>query len=319
MFPKLQEWLKTNRGTIVKYAALIVVVLLAGLYVRDLLQKKERLHGELIGQKEAYQQLSEHAAKLEIQYKSQEELKAELEKNWSKEKDALQGRIKILSNATFLIREAARRNGTSDLTFDNGSMKYVLNEIRFNDGPPIGYVLIFDDGRVTSKIYNHIIDVKTAVSRDESSGRYSIVSKADYVLKSPSLSSLNDGVNWFNVPYPLKITGGTAIVDPTEPNQATKRFHLWAPVLNGGFNLGTDLKPSLGVSLMGYGYSVRDLDWKFLQLGADYSKENGEGLNFTPVLYRPFPSVLRNTYIGAGIGIDKRPIYNPFLSLSIGF
>lgn len=319
MFPKLLNTLKENKGSIVKYGVLSVILVLAGLYVRDLMQQKERLHSELIGQKQAYEQLSDHAAKLQIEYQSKEDMKAELEKNWAKEKDALQGRIKILSNATYLIRESARRSGTSDLVFDKDNVKYVLNEIRFNDGPPIGYVLIFDDGRVTSKIYNHIIDVKTAVSRDESSGRYSIVSKADFVLKSPNLSSMNGGTNWFNVRYPLKIVGGTAFVDPTEPNQAVKRFHLWAPVLNGGFNLGTDLKPVLGVSLMGYGFSARDLDWKFLQLGADYSKENGAGINFTPVLYRPFPGVLRNTYIGAGVGIDQRPIYNPYLSLSIGF
>lgn len=313
----MNQWVSENKGSILKYTVLAVILLLAGLYIRDLLGQKERLHSELIGQKQAYEQLSEHAAKLEIEYQSKEDMKVQLEKNWAAEKDALQGRIKILSNATFLIREAARKSDKSDVVFSNENMKFVMNEIRFENGPPVGYVLIFDDGRVTSKIYNHIIDVKTAVSRDESSGRYTIISKADFVLKSPHLSK--NGPNWLNVPYPLKITGGTAFVDPTEPNQAVKKFHLWAPVLNGGFDVGTDLKPSLGVSLMGYGYSVRDLDWKFLQIGADYSKLNGAGINFTPILYRPFPEVLRNTYIGAGIGFDQRVTYNPNLSLSIGF
>lgn len=317
MFPKLLEWLKQNKARVVLYSVLLVALLLAAQFIRDLLAEKDRLHTELVGQKQAYRQLSEHAAQLAVEYKSQADLLEEVEVTWRAEKHALEGRIKILSNATFLIREAARREGRSDLVYEGKSgLKYLFNEIRFNDGPPVGYVLIFDDGRVTSKLYNHIIDVKTAVSRDEASGRYSILSKADFVLKSPHLSTEK---NWLNVPYPLKIVGGTAHIDPTEPNQARKRFHLWSPVINGGFNLGADLKPAVGVSLMGYGYSPRDLDWKLLQLGVDYSRENGAGIHLIPALYRPFPNVLRNTYIGAGIGIDKRPIYNPFLSLSIGF
>lgn len=276
---------------------------------------QERLHQELIGKTVAYQQLSEHAAKLEIQFKSQEDLKAELEKNWKAEKDALQGRVKVLSNATYLIREAARKQNNSDLVFDGDKLKYVFNEIRFKDGPPIGYVLIWDDGKVISKIYNHQISVNTAISRDESTGYYNVLSKADFILKSPHLSQ--NGPNWLNVKYPLKIVGGTAVVDPTEPNAAEKGWHLWAPVLNGGMNIGLlDVKPALGVSLAGYGYSVRDLDWKFLQLGVDYTRQTGPGLHVIPVLYRPFPCFLRNTYLGIGVNL---PGYLPFASVSVGF
>lgn len=301
---------------LVEYRAVFVII---GLIICILLQKsqKDRLFEELIGQKEQYVQLSEHAAKLEIQYKSQEDLKAELEKSWKAEKEALQGRVKILSNATYLIREAARQTGSSDLSYSNGPVKYVMNEIKFNDGPPIGYVLIFDDGRVTSKIYNHVIDVKTAVSRNESTGRYSVVSKADYILKSPHLSMT--GKNWMNEPHPLKIVGGVAYIDPTEPNQVYKKFHLWSPVLNGGFSAGVDFKSTLGVSLMGYGFSRRDLDWKFIELGANYSKDAGIGFHLTPVLYRPLPNLFQNTYLGLGTLVDKSLTYNPFLSLSIGF
>lgn len=316
MLQKFVDWVKNNLPKAILYAIGIIAVLYAMQYVASLIGEKERLHTELIGQKEAYQQLSEHAAKLEIEYKTQEELKAELERNWKAEKDALQGRIKILSNATFLIREQARRENRSDLVYEGAEVKYLFNEIRFKDGPPVGYVLIFDDGRVTSKLYNHQISVNTAVSRDESTGRYDIVSKADYILKSPHLS-LN-GKNWMNEPYPLKITGGRALIDPTEPVQLEKRFHLWSPTLNGGFNVGSDLKAAVGVSLMGYGYSKRDLDWKFLQFGVDYSKQNEYGIHLIPAMYRPFPCYLKNTYLGAGIGLDNRG-YQPFLSLSVGF
>jgi hypothetical protein len=314
---ELAEWFKKNTGRILKYTILLTVLFLGFQAVRHLFNENERLHTELIGQKEAYVQLSDTAAKLAIEYKSQVDLKAEVEKSWKNEKEALQGRIKILSNATFLIREKARVTKTSDVVFSGQNMNYVMNEIRFKDGPPIGYVLIFDDGRVTSKMYNHTIDLKTAVSQDETTGRYNIVSKADFILKSPHLS--HNGKNWFNEPYTLKITSGNAFVDPTEKNLMDKHFILWAPVLSGGLNIGTDLKPALGMSLAGYGYSARDLDWKFLQIGMDYSKENGTGIYLTPVLYRPLPNYLRNTYIGVGVDIDKRIGYNPFMSLSVGF
>lgn len=316
MLQTFKDWARANIPKLILYTIGIIAVLYAMRMISDLIGEKDRLHTELIGQKEAYVQLSEHAAKLEIQYKSQEDLKAELEKNWKAEKEALQGRVKILSNATFLIREQARRENRSDLVYEGTDVKYLFNEIRFKDGPPVGYVLIFDDGRVTSKLYNHQISVNTAVSRDESSGRYDIISKADFILKSPHLSK--DTKNWMNEPFPLKITGGKALIDPTEPVQLEKRFHLWSPTLNGGFNVGSDLKAAVGVSLMGYGYSKRDLDWKFLQLGVDYSKTNEYGVHLIPVMYRPFPNYLKNTYLGAGVGLDDRG-YNPFLSLSVGF
>src|SRR5690349_1013604 len=102
------EWLKANIVKVVFYSVVLVGLVMAGLLIRDLLTEKERLNTELIGKTEAYKQLSEHAAKLEIKYKTQEELRAELEKNWANEKDELQGRVKILSNATYLIREQAR-------------------------------------------------------------------------------------------------------------------------------------------------------------------------------------------------------------------
>ena len=178
-----------NKLKIAFWSIVILVTLYFGSqavsYIKDIVGTNERLHIELVGQKEKYQQLSEFTAKLEIKYVGQEKLRKELERNFSAEKGALKGRIKILSNATFLIREKARKSGKSDLVYQGNRLKYIVNEIRYKDGPPVGYVLIFDNGKVVSKLYNHRFDVKTAVSRDEDSGRYSVVSKADYILMSP--------------------------------------------------------------------------------------------------------------------------------------
>lgn len=270
------------------------------------------LYKELIGQKTKYEQLSKHAASLEIKYMSQEELQSKLNKNFSDEKIALKGRIKLLSNATYLIREKARKSDRADLVYQGKKIKYVFNELRFNSGPPIGYVMIFDDGRVVSKIYNHEIDVNLAVSR-EASGHYHVVSKANFVLKSGHLK--HDGVNWFNKKYPLNIVGGSVDIDPVEVVTLPKRF-IWRTQLNGNINIGNGIIPGLGVSLAGYGRSKNDLDWKFLQPGLQY-KDSKLGVIVTPVLYRISDTWLPNTYIGPGINFDSKG-NNYFLQFSIG-
>lgn len=308
MFSKIIKFLKKNY--------LLIILILVALYAIDLYRSKDRLHEDLIGKTQEFEKLSEYAALLERKYIPQEELQKKLEEEFKAEKEALEGRIKILSNATFLIREKARVEKNSDISYQGSKMKYVVNELRFENGPAVGYVLIFDDGRVVSKIYNHEIDVKTAVARDEASGKYSIVSKANYILKSPSM---NKSGEWFNKPYPLKIVGGTAFIDPTEPIKRDKQFFLFSPNVNANLNFSAKgVAPGLGVSIMGYGESKRDLDWKFLQFGAQLDKNQDLGLTFNPVLYRPFGDFLSNTYIGPGISFDKNGS-NLFLGLQIGF
>lgn len=297
----------------------IIIVLLFKFLT--LASNNKRLHAELINKNEAYVQLSEHAAKLENKYIDQDTLKAKLESEWSDEKHALKGRIKVLSNATYLIRERARKEKRSDLIHEGKKLKYIFNEIRFKDGPPIGYVMIFDNGKVVSKIYNHVIDIKMAISRDEDKGNYSIVSKADFKLRSGHLK--HDGINWHNKPYPLKIVGGTAFIDPTEKAE-NSRFFLWSPRLSAGFNAGIDsdgtfTKPAVGVSLMGYGPSRRDLDFKFAHFGLGFGKSSEDlDIHLIPVLWRPFREVLPNTYIGIGAGIGSKG-QNYFLGLNFNF
>lgn len=292
-------------------------------YIKGLVGENVRLHTELIGTTQKYEQLSDHAAKLEIKYSDAKALEERLNKDFANEKDALQGRIKILSNATFLIREKARVSGTSDLVYQGTTLKYIVNEIRFADGPPVGYVLIFDDGRVVSKIYNHTIDVKTAVARDEDSGVYSIVSKADFILKSPSINMNGEKV-WTNIPYPLKIVGGSATVDPTEKNPLTRHLILWAPHINGGVSAGVStsggfLRPAVDFNVAGYGTTRNDLDWKFLHLGVDIDTDLQDlGLHITPFSYRFWPSVLTNTYVGPALGWTQSGM-NLQLNLNLSF
>ena len=288
-----------------------------GSWILKLQTENKELHTELIGKKEEYQQLSEYSAKLKVQYLDATALADKLKINFNKEADVLKGKIKILSNATFMIREAARRAGNSDISYQGAKVKYVVNELRYAGGPPIGYVLIFDDGRVVSKLYKHIIDVKTAISRDEKTGKYTIINKADYVLKTIPVTH-TDSDNWLNKPFALKIVGGEAFIDPVEPIKQSKFFHWWAPRINAEFSFyKNSLYPGIGISLLGYGYSARDLDFKFLQIGGQYTKDGSIIPTVSPIMWRPFPDFLANTYIGMGASYNDSQIM-PFISLQVG-
>lgn len=298
-----------NLAKLVFGLLVLASVLFAINYVRELRSQNARLHQDLLGKTTEFQKLSDHAAKLALKYKSQADLEARLSADFAKERGALEGRIKVLSDATFLIKEVARTTQNPDATFDGAG---VLSEVRFaNGGPPVGYVFIAADGRVTSKIYKHEFLVKQAISRDESTGKYTIITKADYVLKSPSLNS-NGETNWFNRPFSLKISGGTAEIDPTERNLLAPRFQLWAPHVNGALIFGVDAggaaaKFGLNFSVAGYGKTPNDLDWKFLHLGVDFdSRLQSIGAHVVPFTYRFWPQVLSNTYIGPGLGWSNR-------------
>tara|TARA_R110000868_G_C10973188_1_gene771538 strand:+ start:74833 stop:75750 length:918 start_codon:yes stop_codon:yes gene_type:complete len=291
------KWIKENLLPLILTIALVC----ATFYLFETKRDNKRLHSDLIGKTEKIEFLNENVANLERSYVNQNVLLAKAMSEFDVITNNYKKRIKVLSNATFLIREKARKSGKSDIVYRGKRMKYIVNEIRYNDGPPVGYVLIFDDGRVVSKIYNHEINVKTLVARDEAKGNYDVVTRADYVLKSPAI--LN---GWLNKPYALKIKGGTALIDPTEPNNVKKRYFWWAPQVNANINInGINVQPGVGVSLSGYGNSKRDLDFKAFQFGAQYDKEKSLGFTLTPLLWRPLPKVLNNTYIGPGAYVDS--------------
>lgn len=295
--------------------ALAVIILFIGISLYNSNNKVKELHTELIGKTEKFKRINKHVASLERRYVTQHEIQEKLKREWNTERSHLRGRVKILSNATYLIRERARKEGKSDIVYQGKTTKYLFNEVRFRKGPPIGYVLIFDDGRVVSKVYNHQIDVRTAVSRDEKKGTYDILSKADYILRSGHIKP--DGKNWFGVRHPLAITGGSAVVDPVEKVFNMKSFY-WTTQLNANINFTPNPAPGLGLSFAGYGNSKRDLDFKFLQFGAQYSSDENLGVTATPVMWRFAPNVFNNTYIGPGYYLDKSD-NGYFVGLQIGF
>lgn len=312
----LKEWLTPKAVLTLVILVILIVAGSQGLkYINELKAERTRLFTELVGQKQAYEQLSAKAAKLEVDYQNQVDLRAAAEKRFANEKAALEEHIKVLADATFLIKEKAREENNSDVVFNGPNSQFVLNEVKFNDGPAVGYVLIFKDGRVVSKMYNHEIKINTVVSKDETSGRYSVISKADYILKSPSLNP--NGKSWTNQPYALNIVGGTALIDPTEPLIYKKYFQWWNPKLNLNANIDPNgIYPGAGVSLMGYGRTKDDLDFKFGQLGFEIADKSLYP-TFTPILWRPFDSFIDNTYVGPGVSLSPTGI-RYFLGIQVG-
>lgn len=300
-----------------KYLIAVIIVLCTVIIRQHSKAKTQaRLFTELVGTETEFKKLKNENALLANKYKSQVELNQETLNKFHEVTGQLNERIKVLSNVTYKIDEKARETGNSDVKFVTKSgQSFLLNEIKFNDGPAVGYVLIFSDGRMVSKMYTHEISVDQVVTRDETTGKYKVLAHADYVLKSPSLNK-----DWYNKPYRLKVKAGEAIIDPTEPNYASKKSFMWAPRINMNLLASPQITPGLSLSLAGYGVSRNDLQYKFLDLGMTYDQRK-DAINPTlmPVLFRPLPNLLPNTYLGPGITANNFTEIKYFGGLQVGF
>lgn len=274
----------------------------------------ERKYNEIVGKEEQFKRINDYVADLEKKYISEKQINEEAEKRWGEQKKNLEGRVKYLSDTLFVLRNEEEQGKLDDSKLIEVSMQKDGKK-----GPPLCYVKLDKDNKVYKKVYDFEINVDTAMSRDEDSGKYFILTKANLtLLDAPLVDS-----EWKSKPYPLKISSGTAIIDPTEKSLENK-FYWFNPKLNGGINFGASAgiffsKPTIGVSWMGYGLTKNDLKWKFINTGVDFdTKFNNPGINFSPFLYRPFDSFIVNTYIGPGINYTSSGT-GYYLGLSLGF
>lgn len=281
--------------------------------------EKQRLHQELIGKTEQFESLSKVVGKLGVKYVEQSELRKEVSKQFTNTNTALLGRIKVLSKATWRIKSNARTMDSPDVVFLDGKYPYIMVEVRLESGLPLGYVIIYDSGKVVSLAYDYELNARTAVSRDESSGKYTLITKLDHTLKSPTLK-VGEELAWLDRPFELPISGGEAIIDPTELNPMRSRFHWGTLRANLSVSIGAEgeTNPGLGISFLGYGPSTRDLDFKFLGIGASITQQDKIVLSITPVYWRPFRKYLPNTYLGIGIEQNEKKLGAQF-SLSLNF
>lgn len=297
-----------------KYLNLIKLVLILGalLFVVDKLTKTDELHKELLGTKQELKVVKENAALLEVNY--QENLKdlaktKETLKGLESVIGGLEGRIRVLSDATYIIKERARKTGKSDAIYETEDGTYLINELRFNNGPAIGFVTIAKNGDVFSKLYDHEIGVSNIISVDDRTGRYQVLNSASWTLRSPTLTNA-----WKDKPFPLKIRDGVAFVDPVL-RETKSRLRLWNPSIGVSTQLASNPHISMGLAMVSYGKSNSDADFRFLELGLSYREKELKPY-VSPVLYRPFGKVLHNTYIGPYFLYDNG--FKPYLGIRVG-
>lgn len=317
-----------NKIRAIIYSAVGIIALYLGVqaadYIRGLQNENERLHAELIGTKTEFKKLNEYVAELSSEYKKQSDLHNQARKEWAEISRKKDERIKLLSDATYLIGRHTERQNGPDYYYETPkrTRNYVLNELRIqgSDSPPIGYILIKSDGRTYKRNYEFEIQVKNLQTVDERTGKIKVYAKAFLVPKETSpLAKRVDGYqDWKDVSYPLKIKDGVALIDPTVLNRTPPKMHWWSPRINGSFDFASKtISPGLGVSLSGYGVSRNDLTYKFFRLGGHYNEQDGFEPTLTPAMWRPFSKVLPNTYIGPGVNF-KNPGIGYFLGLQIG-
>jgi hypothetical protein len=309
----------------------IIVALLIGLAVcgRAIISSKQentRLHTELLGKTEEFKKLSQYIGQLEIKYTESKKI-ADIAKREFKIKD---DQIKMLSDATFLMGKHVGTQNGPDYFYQTpkGTKNYVYTEIRVEgkDSPPIGFVMIKNDGRTYKGNYKMEFNVKNVQMVDEETGKIKVLSKAYLIVHEEGLAAknrCNGCVNWKDKPYPLTITGGTVLVDPTIPNTLKPKMFWWNPkygmAINGYIDSeGIGASPALEVSLMSYGLTKVDSKFKAAVFGIDFGKKHESfDINFKPVTYRIFES-FPNTYFGGGIGYGFDGVR--FISgVSVGF
>lgn len=277
----------------------------------------ERRYNDLLGKQEQFNKINDYVADLEKKYISEKQLREHLEKSWDKEKKYLKGMIKIISEANFEL--SSKESSGKISLLGNNKLIEVSPVLKDNTlGPPLCYVRWDEKDQIYKKVYDFEIKVDTAISKNENNGKYNVLTKANLVLIEKPLL----GTEWYNKQFPLKISNGYSLIDPTEKNM-TNSFYWFVPKLNAGVNLGANntgfyTRPSMSVSWMGYGLSKNDLKWKFLNTGVDFNTEfNDFGINFMPFMYRPFDSFITNTYVGPGISQSSSGT-SYFLGISLG-
>jgi len=181
--------------------------------------------------------------------------------------------------------------------------KYKFYEVRFADGPPIGYVMVYPDGSYVSKIYDHEIIINNVLSKDKS-GKLKSYASVSLVLKKSGLANRRDSKlkDWKNIPYPLKVVDGQTVYNKDEVDMKKLRFTV-RPNLNGTVRTSMkgkiEVAPSIGASFIAYGTKERPV-WKFANVAVGYNSK--VFIEAIPVMRK---IIGRNTYVGPSISIDE--------------
>lgn len=287
--------------SIIGYLILVVLGFFGGFFFAK--KDVSLLHKELLGKTEAYQQLSDSLALLEIDYKEQSDVVAAYEKE-----------LALKPKAT-VISVSQSRFGVKGKAFEEkGGQKFY--EIYLPDGdkkgPALGVVVLGD--KVTVRAYDHDYEIVQAIERDGKTGRFKILAKGYYVLKEGNSS-------WKDKQFPLSVTGGEATVDPTFGAVSKKKFWL-KPRVTIGIDLTypeKDLLPGVKISPLSYGEHPDVSDWRFLSVGVSGNQKTGPVLSVAPIVMNLKNGIkfFRNTYIGPVINLDNSCSYGA--TIQFGF
>lgn len=266
--------------------------------------------GEPLGETGAYQ--------LATAYKEQVQLTKDLALAWKDFSVERGERIKYNGQTTVSVDKSAEKQQGNDYEFltKEGKNGFSLNELRVagEDSPPIGYILVKKDGQVTKGTYAFDIRIDSVQLKDDLTGKIRVVTRAFLVPKENGLAAKRrtDLKKWEGEAYQLPVTGGEIHVDPHEPLVPTikERGLVWWPMnLNVGLGLfsvngDTESRTMADTTLLGWGYSKQNLDFKILNVGINHSNSYGIGGHITPLTWRFAPDILVNTYSGIGYWSD---------------
>jgi len=315
-----------------KYSPLIVISLLLlfvgklALDYKNEASESKKKYEELIGIRDKYKQLSNHVATLETEYATQKDIWNLAKNSWSDEKKLLERKLKALASATFTIRNFPLEQDAPDIVSEDE----LIQEVQFVDsngklGPAVGVVKITNaTGKTFSKMYDHEIQIDSAITKEEN-GKVRVLARAWYIQREESLNGSVGKPDWKDKPFPLPITGGMIMIDPTDPNSFSnlKRKFMFASHLNAGLFIGNAGElvygGRLGVSLWGYGKTKNDLDYKLGELGVNINN-NYMDINLVPVQYRVgnHLPLIEDMYVGVGAGLASKD-RSVFINLSTTF
>ena len=291
----------------------------------------EERYGKLRGTEDVGEKFDDGSAQLTSRYKEQAEIQKNIARMWQELAVERGERIKSMATATTTVTANTQKQVGADYVYltENGKLGYTLNELNIagDDSPPIGYILTTQDGKVVKKNYEFEIKVETVQIKDDLTGKIRMVSRAYLVPRENGLAEKRrpDFKKWKGERFNLNVTGGETEIDPYEPivgmdsDPGFVYFPFNANVGLGAFSVGADVesRSMFDVTLLGYGINKRDLDWKLMNIGLNYSDVYGIGLHVTPLTYRMFPDTFTNTYTGIGYWSDTENS-GYFLGIQVG-
>jgi len=272
-----------NISNTILIALLIGLFVMLYLWVGGLKHQNTQLQQEMEESQRAYMELKENVARAESRMVSRGELKRLLRETVD---PAVQELIKKNRETVKLINkvEGSLKGTMEELRLEpvvvereKVKVREFSSEIALPKGPPVAWWRVDEQGLALQGLYELKFNLRTTLTEQKSRKGYNVYN--ELWLTNPQLAE------WKDKPYPIPI-------DRAEvrwlPISRARAFYSFLPKLDIGVEAdfaGVE-KPalgfSIGASLMGYGLTEEDLEWRFLRLSAGAVGDKAT-LGFAPV------------------------------------